>query len=98
MSFAILALGVAGAGVLCLGLTTLAVALLPLPPVGKAVAALIGVIVTIAAMGLTSGRITDRAIRAGYGDDPDDGSDQPPAEAPGPAEGDGRPRRADGLG
>ena len=91
LSFAILALGVAGAGVLLLGLTTLAVAMLPLPPVGRAVVALVGVVLTIAAMGLASNRITARAIRAEYGDDV-------PGEASGAAEGDGSPRREDGLG
>ncbi|MDV8001768.1 hypothetical protein [Rhodococcus sp. IEGM 1408] len=106
ISFATLALGVAGAGVLFLGLTTLAVALLPLPPVGKAVVALVGVVLTITAMGVASNRITARAIRAEYGDDPhegpderpDEGPDEHPAEASGPAEGDDQPRRADGLG
>ena len=98
MSFAILALGVAGAGVLFLGLTTLAVALLPVPPVGKAVVALVGVVLAIAAMGVASGRITARAIRAEYGDDLEEGSDDHPGEVPGPVEGDGRHRPADGLG
>lgn len=102
ISFATLALGVAGAGVLFLGLTTLAVALLPLPPVGKAVVALVGVVLTIAAMGVASNRITARAIRAEYGDDPHEGPGEGPDEHPdgtsGAAEGDEQPRRADGLG
>ena len=70
MSFAALALAVAGAGVLVLALTALAVALLPLPPAGRAVVALAGVVATVAAMGLTSRRFTDRAIRAEYGEEP----------------------------
>ncbi|EFV90984.1 hypothetical protein ES5_13383 [Dietzia cinnamea P4] len=70
MSFAALAMAVAGAGVLVLALTALAVALLPLPPAGRAVVALVGVVATVAAMGLTSRRITDRAIRAEYGEEP----------------------------
>ncbi|KZO59964.1 MULTISPECIES: hypothetical protein [Dietzia] len=69
MSFAALAMAVAGAGVLVLALTALAVALLPLPPAGRAVVALVGVVATVAAMGLTSRRITDRAIRAEYGEE-----------------------------
>lgn len=70
VSFATIALCVAGAGVLGLGLTALAVALVPFGPVGRAVLALAGVVLTIVAMGVTSSRITDRAIRAEYGDDP----------------------------
>ncbi|UVE95107.1 MULTISPECIES: hypothetical protein [unclassified Dietzia] len=70
MSFAQLALGVAGAGVSGLALTALAVALLPVPPAGKALVALVGVILSIVAMGLVSNRITDRAIRAEYGEEP----------------------------
>ena len=70
MSFAVLALWVAGAGVLCLGLTAVAVAVIPVGPAGRAIIALVGIVVTIAAMGVTSSRITDRAIRAEYGDDP----------------------------
>ena len=70
VSFAVLALWVAGAGVLCLGLTAVAVAVIPVGPAGRAIIALVGIVVTIAAMGVTSSRITDRAIRAEYGDDP----------------------------
>lgn len=70
VSFAVLALGVAGSGVAGLALTALAVALLPVPAVGKAVVALVGLILTVAAMGLVSNRITDRAIRAEYGEEP----------------------------
>ncbi|MBC7306520.1 MAG: hypothetical protein H5T80_06235, partial [Dietzia sp.] len=51
MSFAVLALGVAGAGVLGLALTAIAVAVLPVPPVGKAVVALVGLLLSVAAMG-----------------------------------------------
>lgn len=83
---------------LFLGLTTLAVALLPLPPVGRAVVALIGVVLTIAAMGVASTLVTDRAIRAEYGDDPDDGNGARPGGPPAPAEGDEERRPADGLG
>ena len=42
---------VAGAGVLCLGLTAVAVAVIPVGPAGRAVIALVGIVVTIAAMG-----------------------------------------------
>lgn len=70
MSFAVLALSVAGSGVVVLALTALAVALLPVPPVGRAVVALVGLILAVAAMGLASNRITDRAIRAEYGEEP----------------------------
>lgn len=77
-----LALWVAGVGVLVLGLTAAAVGLLPLSPVGRALVALAGIFLTILAMGVTSGRITDRAIRAEYGDE------QPEGDGPGPA-GDG---------
>ena len=77
MSFAVLALGVAGAGVFGLALTALAVAVLPVPPVGRAVIALVGMILTVAAMGLVSHRITDRAIRAEYGQEPDGQAETP---------------------
>ncbi|PAY24459.1 hypothetical protein CEY15_03145 [Dietzia natronolimnaea] len=104
MSFAALALGVCGAGVVSLGLTALAVALLPLPPVGLAVLAVVGVIVTVVAMGVVSTRLTDRAIRAEYGDEPGNEAEVrrgahvgEPSHASGPAEGDGEPPRADGL-
>ncbi|WP_194861504.1 hypothetical protein [Dietzia sp. SYD-A1] len=108
MSFAALALGVCGAGVVSLGLTALAVALLPLPPAGRAVAAVAGVLLTVVAMGVVSARLTDRAIRAEYGDEPGDeprdeaefGGEahlEEPSRASGPAEGDGEPPRADGL-
>lgn len=70
MSFAVLALGVAGSGVLVLASTALAVALLPVPPAVRAVIALVGVILAVVAMGLVSNRITDRAIRAEYGEEP----------------------------
>ena len=80
VSFATLALWVAGAGVLGLGLTAVIVAFLPVGPVGKAIAALVGIIGTIVAMGSASSRITDRAIRAEYGDPSDEvGDDEPPA-------------------
>ena len=92
VSFAALALWVSGAGVLALGLTALAVALLPLPPAGRAVVAVVGIIAAIAAMGVVSSRITDRAIRAEYGDAPRSGSDIARAEA------DGEGRSEDGLG
>ena len=109
MSFAVLALGVSGAGVLFLGLTALAVALLPLPPAGRAVVALVGVILTVVAMGVVSTRITDRAIRAEYGDEPAVTYGDEPAPEAGvessahsgepsePVEGDGERPRADGL-
>ncbi|MET3859748.1 hypothetical protein ABIE38_000645 [Dietzia sp. 2505] len=101
VSFAVLALGVSGAGVLSLGLTALAVALLPLPPVGRAVVALVGVVLTVVAMGVASTRITDRAIRAEYGDEPaveaGVGSGVDPGEPSEPVEGDGERPRADGL-
>lgn len=70
MSFAVLALGVAGAGVLVLAVTAVAVALLPVPPAVRAIVALVGMIMAVVAMGLASNRITDRAIRAEYGEDP----------------------------
>ncbi|MDX2357287.1 hypothetical protein [Dietzia sp. PP-33] len=98
VSFAVLALWVSGAGVLFLGLTTLAVALVPLPPVGRAVVALLGVVLTIAAMGVASSRITDRAIRAEYGDEPDSPPGARGGEQPGPAEGEEKRPPADGLG
>ena len=69
VSFAALALWVAGAGVLGLALTAVVVAVLPVGPVGRAVAALAGIVLTIVAMGVASSRVTDRAIRAEYGDD-----------------------------
>lgn len=80
VSFATLALAVAGAGVACLALTAVVVALVPVGPVGRALLALAGVALTIAAMGVTSGRLTDRAIRAEFGDDPTDavGTDERP--------------------
>jgi hypothetical protein len=98
LSFATLALGVAGAGVLFLALTTLAVALIPLPPVGRAVVALVGVVLTIVAMGVVSNRITARAIRAEYGGDPDAEPGRGRGSTPGTAEGGGGSRRPDGLG
>ena len=70
VSFAVLALGVAGAGVLVLAVTALAVALLPVPPAVRAIVALVGIVVTVAAMGRVSNYITDRAIRAEYGEEP----------------------------
>ena len=73
VSFATLALWVAGAGVLGLALTAVLVGVLPLSPAGRAVAALVGIVLTIVAMGVASNRITDRAIRAEYGDEPADG-------------------------
>lgn len=109
VSFAVLALGVSGAGVLVLGLTALAVALFPLPPAGRAVVALVGVILTVVAMGVVSTRITDRAIRAEYGDEPAVTYGDEPAPEAGvessahsgepsePVEGDGERPRADGL-
>ncbi|AWH95246.1 hypothetical protein [Dietzia psychralcaliphila] len=97
MSFAVLALWVSGAGVLFLGLTALAVALLPLPPAGRAVVALVGVVLTVVAMGVVSSRITDRAIRAEYGDEPDGQPGAHPGESSEPAEGDEKRPRADGL-
>lgn len=72
MSLATLALWVAGAGVLGMALTAVVVVLLPLSPVGRAIAALVGIVVTIALMGIASSKITNRAIRAEYGDDPAD--------------------------
>lgn len=69
VSFASLALWVAGSGVLVLGLTAVAVSLLPVPPVGRAVIVVVGVVLTIVAMGVASHRVTARAIRAEYGDD-----------------------------
>ena len=77
MSFAVLALSVAGSGVVVLALTALAVALLPVPPVGRAVVALVGLILAVAAMGLASNRITDRAIRAEYGEEPGGQAERP---------------------
>ncbi|GAA3519684.1 hypothetical protein [Dietzia aurantiaca] len=82
LSFASLALWVAGAGALGLALTAIVVAVLPIGPVGRAVAALAGIVLTIVAMGVASRRITDRAIRAEYGDYPsgevaDDGDPGP---------------------
>jgi len=77
VSFAVLALGVAGAGVLGLALTAIAVAVLPVPPVGKAVVALVGLLLSVAAMGLVSNRITDRAIRAEYGEEPGGQAERP---------------------
>ena len=73
MSFATLALWVAGAGVLGLALTAVLVGVLPLSPAGRAGGALAGVVPTIAAMGVPSNRTTDRAIRAEYGGEPADG-------------------------
>ena len=70
VSFAMLALCVAGAGVLGLGITAVVVAVIPAGPVWQAIVVLAGIIVTIAAMGVTSSRITDRAIRAEFGEDP----------------------------
>ena len=70
VSFAVLALCVAGAGVLGLGITAVAVAVIPASPGWRAIVALAGIILTIVAMGVTSSRITDRAIRAEYGNDP----------------------------
>ena len=91
MSFAVLALSVAGAGVLGLALTGAAVALLPLPPVGRALALLVGLVATVAAMGVASNRVTARAIRAEYGDDE-------AGEAHEPGEADDRRGAGDGLG
>lgn len=96
VSFAVLALWVSGAGVVLLGLTALAVALLPLPPAGRAVVAVLGLVATVAAMGVASNRITDRAIRAEYGSDPDE-TGSAPAVPPTP-EGDATSPRDDGLG
>ncbi|MGN0101229.1 hypothetical protein [Dietzia sp. CH92] len=77
MSFAVLALAVAGAGVAGLALTALATAFLPVPPAGRAVAALLGLVATVAAMGWTSRRLTDRAIRAEYGEEPGGQAERP---------------------
>ncbi|WP_010542507.1 hypothetical protein [Dietzia alimentaria] len=71
MSFATLAIAVTGIGVLVLALTAAATALLPLPPVGRAIVALLGLVLTIVAMGVVSNRLTARAIRAEYGDEPE---------------------------
>lgn len=98
VSFAILALAVASTGVVFLALTTLAVALLPLEPVGRAVVALSGVVLTIVAMGVTSNRMTDRALRAEYGDDPGGPADGRRNGPAGSAEGEDEGRLTDGLG
>jgi hypothetical protein len=103
VSFAGLALAVAGAGVACLAVTAAAVALLPLPPYGRALVLLAGIAVTLAAMSVTSRRITDRAIRAEFGDETDGTveTDEPgdgTGGGPGAAEADGRGGRPDGLG
>lgn len=71
MSFATLAIAVTGIGVLVLALTAAATALLPLPPIGRAIVALLGLVLTIVAMGVVSNRLTNRAIRAEYGDEPE---------------------------
>lgn len=71
MSFATLAIAVCGVGVLVLALTAAAAALLPLPPVGLAIVVLLGLVLTVVAMGVVSNRLTDRAIRAEYGDEPE---------------------------
>ena len=69
MPFATLAIAVTGTGVLVLALTAAATALLPLPPIGRAIVALLGLVLTIVAMGVVSNRLTARAIRAEYGDE-----------------------------
>lgn len=69
MSFATVALWVAGAGILAMALTAAAVALLPLAPTGRALVALAGIALTIVAMGAASNHVTKRAIRAEFGDD-----------------------------
>ncbi len=104
VSFAVIALWVSGAGVVCLALTAAAVALLPLTSVGIALVALAGVVLTIVAMGVTSHRVTARAIRAEFGDpDPDlardvDGTAPAADDARHTAETRERRRRSDGLG
>ena len=79
----------------------MAVGALPLPPAGRAVVAVVGIVGTIVAMGLASRHITARAIRAEYGDDDGDGAGPAdpatPDTAP-PAESGGQPPRPDGLG
>lgn len=73
MSFATVALWVAGAGVLAMALTAAAVALLPLAPVGRALVGLAGIVLTIVAIGLASDHVTTRAIRSEFGDDQNGG-------------------------
>ena len=84
------ALTVAGSGVAGLALTAAAVALLPIAPAGRALVLLLGVVLTLVAMSVASNRITDRAIRAEFGDE--DSGDEEPDEA------DGRRAPGDGLG
>lgn len=93
VSFAALALGVTGAGVLVLGLTATAVALLPVPPLGRLVVAAAGLILTIVAMAAVSHHVTARAIRAEYGEAP-----PRPRAARSGAEGDEVSGGPDGLG
>ena len=82
VSFAMLALCVAGAGVLCLGITAVLAAVIPVGPVWRVIVVLAGIVLTIVAMGVTSNRITDRAIRAEFGEDPEGevGDDERPGD------------------
>src|SRR5699024_5106937 len=101
VSFATLALWVAGAGVAGVALTAVAVRALPLPPAGRAVVAGGGIVGTVVAMGAASRDITARAVPAEDGDDDGDGAGPAdpatPDTAP-PAESGGQPPRPDGLG
>lgn len=99
MSFATIALFVAGAGVLAMAVTAIAVAFVPVGPEGKALVALAGIVLTIGAMAFASNRITKRAIRAEFGDDPDEGiASEVDAGGRTPrAGGEDQPGRSDGL-
>lgn len=88
-----------------MALTAAAVGLLPLPPAGRAIAALVGIVVTIVAMGLASNHVTNRAIRAEYGDEYGSEGETGDTTAPtghgsdvGHVEGDDRRGTSDGLG
>src|SRR5699024_2748524 len=101
VSFATLALWVAGAGVAGVALAAVADVALPLPPPGRAMGAVVGIAGTLAAGGLASRNITARAVRAEDGDADGDGAGPAgpatPETAP-PAEIGGQPPRPDGLG
>lgn len=72
MSFATIALWVAGAGIAAMALTAIALAVIPLAPAGKALLALAGIVLTIVAMSVASSQATKRALRAEYGNNPDE--------------------------
>ena len=72
MSFASIALAVAGAAVAVLAVTGILVVALPVAPGVRVGIAVVGVVLAVVAMGVASSKMTDRAIRSQFGPEPDE--------------------------